>query len=93
MYGAVNYIREKDCAPEDSKSTPCGQHPNVGSRPGGTEMGLEASHTAEWTGLSGSSELTPRGEAEGRGAWFFFFPVDGEYWHTGDTGERAGSRG
>lgn len=27
------------------KSTPCGQHPNVGWRPGGTEMGLEAFHT------------------------------------------------
>lgn len=32
------------------------------------------SHTAEWTGLNGLSELTPQGKAEGRGAWVFFSP-------------------
>lgn len=50
------------------------------------------SHTAEWTGLNGLSELTPQGRGRRQRGLGFFFPLDGEYWHTGDTGERAGRR-
>ena len=96
MYGAVNYIREKDWAPEDLQIHPMWSTPKCWMEAWRNRDGPRGvSHTAEWTGLSGSSELTPRGRGRRqRGLFvFFFFSVDGEYWHTGDTGKRAGRRG
>ena len=89
MYRAVSYIREKDCAPEDPRVHPMRSTPKCW-RNRDEPRGI--SHTAEWTGLNGLNELTPQGRGR-RQRGLGFFPLDGEYWRNGDTGERAGRRG
>lgn len=77
MYGAVNYIREKDWAPEDLQIHPMWSTPKCWMKAWRNRDGPRGvSHTAEWTGLSGSSELTPRGRGRRQRGLFvcFFFP-------------------
>lgn len=89
----MNYIREKDWAPEDPRIHPVWSTPKCWMKTWRNRDGPRSvSHTAEWTGLSGLSKLTPQGRGRRQRGLDFFFPVDGEYWRTGDTGERAGRR-
>ena len=71
----MNYIREKDWAPEDPRIHPVWSTPKCWMKTWRNRDGPRSvSHTAEWTGLSGLSKLTPQGRGRRQRGLDFFFP-------------------